>query len=226
MPLTDDSESEVAHLKLSERQNIISSIVEQEGPITGEQIARRLNVSRAALRSDLAILTMVGLVDARPKVGYYYVGRDNFNPVADQLASYTVKDILSQPVVVSDTSTAHDAVVAIFTEDIGTILVSDGQYLVGIISRKDLLRGAMGNSDLQNIPVSMIMTPMSKIVYAEPEDLVITAAQHLIDYEIDCLPVVEKVTIDGKKRLRIKGRLSKTNIVKLFVECGVRSHYQ
>ena len=33
-----------------------------------------LNVTRATLRSDLAILTMTGILDARPKVGYFYSG--------------------------------------------------------------------------------------------------------------------------------------------------------
>ncbi|MCQ2381115.1 MAG: helix-turn-helix domain-containing protein, partial [Acidaminococcaceae bacterium] len=34
----------------------IAEIVRIDGPITGEQIASRLHVTRAALRSDLAIL--------------------------------------------------------------------------------------------------------------------------------------------------------------------------
>lgn len=209
-------------MQLSERQKIIASFVEDKGPITGEQIAKHLNVSRAALRSDLAILTMIGLIDARPKVGYYYIGRDNLNPVADQLSEFKVKNIISQPVVVSEDSSAYDAIVAIFTEDIGTILVGNNEYLVGVISRKDLLRSAIGNNDLHTIPVSMIMTPLSKIVFTEPEDLVLTAAQRMIDYEVDCLPVIEREIEEGKKKFRILGRLSKTNITKLFVECGTR----
>ena len=43
-------------ISLSNRQKRIAEIVRQDGPITGEHIAERLNVTRAALRSDLASL--------------------------------------------------------------------------------------------------------------------------------------------------------------------------
>ena len=50
---------------LSERQETILRIVKESSPITGQKIANQLHVTRAALRSDLAILTMLGLIDAR-----------------------------------------------------------------------------------------------------------------------------------------------------------------
>lgn len=59
---------------LSERQETILQIVKENSPITGQHIANRLHVTRAALRSDLAILTMLGLIDARPKLGYFFTG--------------------------------------------------------------------------------------------------------------------------------------------------------
>ena len=59
----------VTIISLSNRQKQIAEIVRLDGPITGEHIAERLNVTRAALRSDLAILVMGGILDARPKVG-------------------------------------------------------------------------------------------------------------------------------------------------------------
>ena len=44
---------------LSERQGTILNIVKEHSPITGQHIADQLHVTRAALRSDLAILTML-----------------------------------------------------------------------------------------------------------------------------------------------------------------------
>ena len=43
------------------------------------------------------------------------------------------------------------------------------------------------------------------------------------EYEIDCLPVVNVITSDedDKKELQVIGRISKTNINRLFVECGL-----
>ncbi|MBQ5860317.1 MAG: helix-turn-helix domain-containing protein, partial [Selenomonadales bacterium] len=50
-------------IELSERQQTILQIIEEKGPITGQEIAGMLNLSRAALRPDLAILSMAGLLD-------------------------------------------------------------------------------------------------------------------------------------------------------------------
>lgn len=63
-------------ISLSNRQKRIGRDRAPGWPITGEHIAERLNVTRAALRSDLAILVMGGILDARPKVGYYFTGKN------------------------------------------------------------------------------------------------------------------------------------------------------
>lgn len=65
----------VIQLELSERQKKIVEIVKENGPITGEHIADRLDLTRATLRPDLAILTMAGFLEARPRVGYFYTGK-------------------------------------------------------------------------------------------------------------------------------------------------------
>ncbi len=209
-------------MKLTDRQKEISKIVEKNGPITGQAIAMKLNVTRAALRSDLAILSMIGVIDARPKVGYYFMGFDRLNPVADAVESYIVKDYMSAPIIVSSHTTVYDATIMMFMEDIGTLLVADDEYLIGIISRKDLLRAVIGDGNGRDLPLTMVMTPVSKIIYAETKETVLAVAQRLIDYEVDCLPVVEVEVTEGKRKLRIKGRISKTNITRLFVESGQR----
>ncbi len=66
-------------VKLSKRQEQIAQIVREEGPVTGSAIAEHLEVTRSALRSDLSVLTMLGVLDARPNVGYYYVGLSKGN---------------------------------------------------------------------------------------------------------------------------------------------------
>ena len=61
----------VSTIELNKRQEQILQIVKDEGPITGEHIADQLSLTRATLRPDLAILTMAGYLEARPRVGYY-----------------------------------------------------------------------------------------------------------------------------------------------------------
>lgn len=208
-------------MKLTERQQKIADMVQQEGPITGKAIAARLDVTRSALRSDLAVLTMMGLLDARPKVGYYYVGGDTVNPAAEEIKRFEVGAVMTRAVAVAPDTNLYDTIVTIFTEDVGTLLVCEDGYLLGVVSRKDLLRASIGQNDQKRMPVSMVMTPASKVIMINPEDTVVEAAQRMIDYEVDCLPVVEKPESPGKRRYKVLGRISKTNITKLFLDCGL-----
>lgn len=208
-------------VKLSKRQEQIAQIVREEGPVTGSAIAEHLEVTRSALRSDLSVLTMLGVLDARPNVGYYYVGLSKETQTAERLKSFLVSDVLSQAVVVNGDTSLYDTIVTIFTEDVGTILVCDDSYLVGVVSRKDLLRASMGQTDSQTMPISMIMTPVSKVITVEPTDTLVEAAQKMIDYEVDCLPVVVREDVENKKRLKVVGRVSKTTVAKVFLECSI-----
>ena len=208
-------------VKLSKRQEQIAQIVREEGPVTGSAIAEHLEVTRSALRSDLSVLTMLGVLDARPNVGYYYVGLSKETQTAERLKSFLVSDVLSQAVVVSGETSLYDTIVTIFTEDVGTILVCDDSYLVGVVSRKDLLRASMGQTDSHAMPISMIMTPVSKVITVEPSDTLVEAAQKMIDYEVDCLPVVVREDVWNKKRLKVVGRVSKTTVAKVFLECSI-----
>lgn len=208
-------------VKLSKRQEQIAQIVREEGPVTGSAIAEHLDVTRSALRSDLSVLTMLGVLDARPNVGYYYVGLSKETQTAERLKSFLVSDVLSQAVVVSGETSLYDTIVTIFTEDVGTILVCDDSYLVGVVSRKDLLRASMGQTDSHAMPISMIMTPVSKVITVEPSDTLVEAAQKMIDYEVDCLPVVVREDVGNKKRLKVVGRVSKTTVAKVFLECSI-----
>lgn len=208
-------------VKLSKRQEQIAQIVREEGPVTGSAIAEHLEVTRSALRSDLSVLTMLGVLDARPNVGYYYVGLSKETQTAERLKSFLVSDVLSQAVVVSGETSLYDTIVTIFIEDVGTILVCDDSYLVGVVSRKDLLRASMGQTDSHAMPISMIMTPVSKVITVEPTDTLVEAAQKMIDYEVDCLPVVVREDVGNKKRLKVVGRVSKTTVAKVFLECSI-----
>lgn len=205
-------------MNLSERQRDIVNIVRAEGPITGESIARRLHLTRSALRSDLTVLTMLQILDARPKVGYFYIGSSTEKQTAQVINQYRVGQVASQAIVVAPSTSLYDTVVTIFTEDVGTILVGEDGLLLGVVSRKDLLRATVGKNDPHSLPISMIMTPTSKVVYVEPNTSLVEAAQKMDDFEVDCLPVVTKEHLDGKKALRIGGRISKTTIMKVFLE--------
>ncbi|HHU32083.1 MAG TPA: helix-turn-helix transcriptional regulator [Clostridia bacterium] len=207
-------------MQLTPRQLRIIEIVKAHGPITGEQIARKVNLTRATIRPDLAILTMSGILDARPRVGYYYSGKSSQNLIAEELKRTKVKDLKSMPVVVNEHTTFYDAIVTMFTEDVGTLFVVDEDgFLSGVVSRKDFLRQALGQGDFLRMPVSVIMTRMPNIVMVEPDETVYEAAKKIIEHEIDALPIVKKVKGENNKEgIQVVGRFTKTNITRHYVE--------
>jgi CBS domain-containing protein len=208
-------------IELKDRQLEILEIVRKQGPITSEQIAAILNITRSAIRSDLNLLTMSGFLEAKPKVGYMYVEIAERRKIADYLYAVRVGDLKSRPVAIIEKTSVYDAIVEMFLEDVGSIFVTnEDHYLTGIISRKDLLKAAIGGGDINQIPVGIIMTRMPNVITVLPTEPVIEAAHKIIDHQIDALPVVEEIIIEGIVHFRVIGRLSKTNITKLFVEIG------
>lgn len=202
-------------MELNERQKKIIEITKESGPITGEQIAEKLSLTRATLRPDLAILTMSGFLDARPRVGYYYTGKTQSQLLTEKVKKMTVKAYQSIPVVVQESSSAYDAICTMFLEDVGTLFViNKSSCLSGALSRKDLLRTSLGNQNLTSIPVSVIMSRMPNITMCFADDLIIDVAKLLIDKQIDGLPVVR----ENEAGLEVIGRITKTTITQAFVE--------
>lgn len=211
----------MSDIELTKRQEHIVEIVKSEGPITGEQIAERLSLTRATLRPDLAILTMAGFLDARPRVGYFYTGKDSNQLIKEEVSRKIVKDYKAPPIIIQESSSVYDAICTLFLEDVGTLFVVNSKnHLAGVVSRKDLLRAALGKQNLEDMPVSIIMTRMPNIVVSLPEDSLLDAAKKLIDYQIDSLPVVRPVQDGSRSAYEVIGRVTKTTITRGFVEFG------
>lgn len=200
------------------RQKQILEIVKQDGPISGEEIAAQLNLSRAALRPHLAVLTTSGLIDARPRVGYFYTG-NICNGVSEALKDITATDIKSRPAVIREQTSVYDAIVTLFLEDVGTLFVVNEEGLLqGVVSRKDFLKTTLtGSNDLHKIPVGVIMTRMPQIHTVLEDEPVLQIVRRICENEVDSLPVIRKQGNDGYK---VVGRVTKTNIARLLLELG------
>ena len=205
-------------IQLNARQLKIIDIVKENEPITSESIASILKVTRATLRSDLAILTMTGILDARPKVGYFYSGVSEASLAGNKIKDKRVKDIMSMPVLIKKDTNIYECIVTMFLSDVGSIfIIDDSENLCGIVSRKDLLKATIGGGDINKIPVGMIMTRTPNVVTVNKEDNVILATKKIIEHEVDSIPVVE-INKEDENNIKVIGRLSKTNITKLFLE--------
>lgn len=204
-------------IQLSERQKEIIEIVRQSEPITSQEIAETLGLTRAALRPDLTILTMANILDAKPRVGYCLTQPSGTAAgQLDLLLEMKVGELQSHPVVVREESSVYNAIVTLFLEDVGTLFVDDSEgYLVGVISRKDLLRQTIGETEIRQLPVGVIMNRMA--IVTKPDETFYTAVKKLADYKIDALPVVVEEKVKGKTRMKIVGRFSKTTLVNALI---------
>ena len=204
-------------IELNARQKQIFEIIKQGGPISGEDIATKLSLSRAALRPHLAVLTTWGLIDARPRVGYFCTG-NAVNGVRDAVKDLTVQDIKSRPAVIREETTVYDAIVMLFLEDVGTLFVVDGKGLLqGVVSRKDFLKSALGGGDMHKMPVGVIMTRMPQIHTVSEDEPVLQVVRRICENEVDSLPVVRS---HGKDGFKVVGRVTKTNLARLLLELG------
>jgi len=196
--------------------------VKRHAPITGEQLAEYLSVSRPTLRSDLSLLVMLGLLDAKPKVGYFLGNtyRSSSEPM-QQFNSMKVREVQGVPVNVPDSLSVHDAVITLFTENADTLLVVNEQKrFVGIVTPKDLLKITLGNAGAISIPVSMVMTRYPNIVTLMPDDSVMDAIRKMSLHQIDCLPVIvprEEQAADPE----VTGWVSKSNIIRLMADIAM-----
>lgn len=194
---------------------MIIEIIEKHQPVTGESIADKIGLTRATLRPDLAVLSMCGLIDAKPKVGYFISNKKNNKDIFEKLSAIKVSDIKSVPINIGESTSVYDAIVTLFLENVGTLFVVEKDGLKGVVSRKDLLKVSMSGGDLNTIPVSVIMTRMPKIIYCAEDESILDATEKIVENEVDCLPIVE---ISNNGIMKAVGRISKSNIAKVLLE--------
>ena len=200
-------------MKLTKRQKEIVEIVKKDQPVSGEKISELLDVSRATLRSDLSFLTLVGILKASPKVGYTYAGSDLETLFFFDTFQKKVEDVMTSPVLVTHDSFIQDAIITLFMYDADVLYVIDEKkQLLGILSRKDLLRAAL-NDNIDVTPVAVCMTRMPHIKTCHKDLNILEAAALLQDFAIDSLPVVEE-----QNEGHIIGTITKSALLNFIIQ--------
>ncbi|WP_339002390.1 helix-turn-helix transcriptional regulator [Fusobacterium animalis] len=192
-------------MDLTERQKKILIMLKEKSLLSGDEIAQNLNITKSALRTDFSILTTLKLITSKQNKGYSY---------NDKCTIIKVRDCMSPQNSIDIRTSVYDAIIHLFNYDLGTLVVVENEKLVGIISRKDLLKATLNKKNIEKTPVSMIMTRMPNIVHCFEDDNIIEAIEKLIKHEIDSLPVLRK----EKGKLSLVGRFTKTNVTKLFYQ--------
>lgn len=165
---------------------------------------------------------MLGVLDAKPKVGYFPgKAQEPEGDLRRMLSEWKVRDIQGRPVIISETSTVQDAVVAMFLENVGSLIVTGEKgILLGMVSRKDLLKVTLGNPNGGSMPISLVMTRKANLVTVGPEDSVLEAAKKMTRHEVESLPVV--VPGSGGEDLEVIGRISNTSMTRVLIDWAER----
>ena len=192
-------------MDLTERQKKILIMLKEKSLLSGDEIAQNLNITKSALRTDFSILTTLKLITSKQNKGYSY---------NNKCTTIKVRDCMSPQNSIDIRTSVYDAIIHLFNYDLGTLVVVENEKLVGIISRKDLLKAALNKKNIEKTPVSMIMTRMPNIVHCFEDDNIKEAIEKLIKHGIDSLPVLRK----EKGKLSLVGRFTKTNVTKLFYQ--------
>lgn len=203
----------MAVTQLTQRQNKIIQLLKAESPMTGETLATKLNISLATIRADLRLLTTIGILDARPKVGYAYQGENLLQMDSQKFFQTTIVAILLPPTEIKLTTSMEEAVTKLFLADVGSLYVLDDDgALVGLISRKDLLRASFTNRDT-TLPASIVMTRMPNVITVTADTSIIAASKLLLKHNVDSLPVVQNAG-----DTHVIGKITKNRIFKYLIE--------
>ncbi len=206
-------------MDFTKRQTRIIDMLKQTSPLTSEKIAGNLELSVSTIRPDLRFLTSVEILNARPKVGYEFKGNQLLNFDYDHIYQTPISEILLPTTEIKASDTLQVAVGKLFLKDVGSLyVVNEKGDLVGLISRKDLLRASLNNSNVQSMMASIIMTRMPNIITATPDMSVIEAGKLLLLHKVDSLPVVEK-----QSSRHAIGKITKNRIFQHFIEIGMKT---
>jgi CBS domain-containing protein len=121
--------------------------------------------------------------------------------VADDRRALTVREVMHPRVVSAGPDTPlAEAAASMVRENVGSALIMQGPFLVGILTERDVLKAAASGADLTAMPVSAWMTkdPQS----ASPDTSADQAAQIMFLNGFRHLPIMEGRRVHGVVSLR------------------------
>lgn len=119
----------------------------------------------------------------------------------DPRRALIIRDLMTTCVVVaSPDDPVADAAAAMVRQKVGSVMIMQGRFLIGILTERDVLRAAASGSDLTNSPVSAWMTEDPE--QASPDTTVEDATQLMLLHGFRHLPVLEGREVCGVVSLR------------------------
>lgn len=113
-------------------------------------------------------------------------------------------------VVDSPSDSLRAAATLMWKQQTGSLLVMDGDEMLGILTERDVMKAAARGYELDRTPVSTVMT--TTVLTVTPETTLPEAARHMATRWIRHLPVVA----DGK----VVGMVSQRDLCGVFAALG------
>ena len=92
-------------------------------------------------------------------------------------------------------ATLRDAAGRMWKQQTGSLVVLDGDELIGIITERDIMKAVARGDDLDSTPISAVMT--RAVITVAPGDSVEAAAEHMATRWIRHLPVLDGGALVG-----------------------------
>jgi CBS domain-containing protein len=95
----------------------------------------------------------------------------------------------------SSRATLRDAASRMWKQQTGSLVITEGADILGIITERDIMKAVARGDDLDATPVSAVMT--RSVLTVAPDTSVAEAAQHMATRWIRHLPVVSNGELVG-----------------------------
>lgn len=127
-----------------------------------------------------------------------------------ELSAACARDIMSLEVLaLPSAATVAEAVKIMSAQNVGSLIVSEGAFLLGIFTERDLMRRVIAHGlDPKKVPLGEVMT--RKVETAQASDNAILLMEKMCDNNFRHLPVLE-----GKKTV---GMISLKHFYRFFLE--------
>jgi CBS domain-containing protein len=218
--VSDDGRKPVGVVSERDVIRALASGVSPDAPVSSIMVTRVLTVpDKAPLTTVQRVMAENGLrhiVVVRDDVLVGYVSaRDIFGErllVEDvetrkKLSAKTVKEVMkSPPVTLYPQATLADAARTMAEKNIGFVVLTDGDKLVGVVSERDIVKALASGMPL-NTPLEKIAT--KRVITIEPDKSVVEAADLMAENKIRHLVVAERGRAVGVVSLRDLVRLLK-----------------
>lgn len=205
-------------IKFTPRQKEIIRIVEKHQPVTGEEISQILKINKSTLRLDFSVLTKFNILLAKPKIGYSLASSHFHYFSKEEIKGQNISEVMEVPCLINQDMNIKDAIINLFVYNTDILYVTLDNSLVGVCTKKDLLKISINGTDLEKIPVSIVMTRMPNVIYLYSDSSIYEGIEKLNFHQIDNIPIIRNEIDEGKNVLKVIGQFSKNTACKLFYE--------